>query len=58
MEQSPSTEANIPSGTQIPRILWNPKVHNRVQKSPPPVPILRNIDPVHTSPTPLLQDLF
>jgi len=49
MEQSPSWEANWSAASQeIPRILWNPKVHHRTHKRKPPVPILSQLHPVHT----------
>jgi hypothetical protein len=51
MEHNPSSEANSSSDSQeIPRLLWNLKVHYRVHKSLPTVLVSTQNNSAHTFP--------
>jgi hypothetical protein len=52
MQLSPSGGAANSAATQeFPSILWYLKIHYRVHVSPPLVPILSQISPIHTIPS-------
>jgi len=56
MEQSPTWEANRFSASQnFPRILWNPKVHYHIHKCRTHVPLLSQLDSIHTLTSHLLK---
>jgi hypothetical protein len=53
MELSPREVTSGSAIQKFPNKLWNPKFHCRFYESPPLVPILSQVNPLHTTPQPI-----
>jgi hypothetical protein len=52
MEPSPSREASsCVTAQEFPNILWNTKIHFRVHKNSPTVPVLTKFNLIHATPS-------
>ena len=55
---SQMTKKSPSDSQEIPHILWNKDVHYRINKRPPPVHILSQINPIHDSSSEILKIYF
>lgn len=56
MDQSSGQANSFSASHEISRTLWNPKDNYRIQNSPPPVLIRRQINSIHGPLNPILED--